>query len=143
MTLVKRDYNNWNNLFEDVLGNLTNGNIQKDLNVPPVNVLENNDEFQLQVAAPGLQKQDFKLKVDDNLLTVSYEKETVENEKGGTNESKFHRQEFSSRSFKRTFTLDEKIDAEKIAAKYDNGILYITLPKKDEVKQAPKSIEIL
>lgn len=139
MTLVKRNYNPWNNLFEDVLGNLNSAGFQKDLQVPPVNVIENKDSFQLEVAAPGLEKQDFKLKVDDNLLTVSYEKATEE----AVEDQKVHRLEFSKKSFKRTFTLDEKINAENISAKYESGILFVTLPKKEEVKQEPKSIEIL
>lgn len=140
-TLVKRNYGTLNNLFEEVFGSLPAGNFAKDLHVPAVNVKETKEAFELELSAPGLQKQDFKLNVDDNLLTISYEKQTSKEQ--SSEDTKIHRQEFSTRSFKRTFTLDEKIDADKIIAKYENGILSVTLPKKEEVKIAPKAIEIL
>jgi len=140
-TLVKRNYGTLNNLFEEVFGGFPATNFAKELHVPAVNVKENKDAFQLEVAAPGLEKKDFKLNVEDNLLTISYEKQT--STEHNSEDTKIHRQEFSTRSFKRTFTLDEKIDAEKIQAKYENGILSVTLPKKEEVKITPKAIEIL
>lgn len=142
MTLVKRNYNPWNNLLEDVLGNFSNTEMPKSLNVPPVNILENNDHFSVEVAAPGLTKQDFKLHIEDNLLTISFEKAEDNKEQKTENSTKVHRREFGTKSFKRTFTLDDKIDITSISAKYDNGILFITLPKKEEVKQTPTSIEI-
>ena len=140
-TLVKRNYSNLSNLFEDVFGDFSSSNFQRDLHTPAVNIKESKDSFELEVAAPGLQKQDFQLNVDDNLLTISYEKQTAKQE--SSESPKIHRQEFTTRSFKRTFTLDEKIDADKIVAKYESGILSVTLPKKQEVKVAPKTIEIL
>ena len=140
-TLVKRNYSNLNNLFEDVFGNFPTSNVSRDLHTPAVNIKESKDAFELEVAAPGLQKQDFQLNVDDNLLTISYEKQTKQ--EASSDAPKYHRQEFTTRSFKRTFTLDEKIDANKIVAKYESGILSVTLPKKEEVKVAPKTIEIL
>ncbi|ANI87964.1 hypothetical protein A9P82_00710 [Arachidicoccus ginsenosidimutans] len=140
MTLVKRNYNNgWNNLFDDFFGGIANANFAKDLNVPPVNIQENNDAFVVDVVAPGLQKQDFKLNVKDGLLTISYEKA----EEQETKAEKLHRQEYAFRSFKRTFTLDEKINSDEISAKYENGILQIILPKKEEVKVLPKEISVL
>jgi HSP20 family protein len=140
-TLAKRNYGTLNNLFEEVFGGFPAGNFAKELHVPAVNVKENKEAFELEVAAPGLQKQDFKLNVEDNLLTISYEKQAAAEQK--SEDTKIHRQEFSTRSFKRTFTLDEKIDADKIVAKYENGILSVSLPKKEEVKISPKAIEIL
>ncbi|UAY54296.1 Hsp20/alpha crystallin family protein [Arachidicoccus terrestris] len=140
-TLVKRNYGTLNNLFEEVFGGFPAGNFAKELHVPAVNIKETKEAFELEVAAPGLQKQDFKLNVDDNLLTISYDKQASKEQSG--EDTKIHRQEFTNRSFKRTFTLDEKIDADKIVAKYENGILSVTLPKKEEVKITPKSIEIL
>lgn len=142
-TLVKRNYSPLNNLFEEIFGALPASNFSKDLQVPAVNVKESNEAFDLEVAAPGLQKQDFKLNVDDNLLTISYEKQSQSATDEKNEDIKIHRQEFTTRSFKRTFTLDEKIDAGKIVAKYENGILSVSLPKKEEVKIAPKAIEIL
>ena len=137
MTLVKRNYNNWNNLFDELFSGVPSS-YAKDLNVPPVNIQENNDAFQVDVVAPGLQKQDFKINVNEGLLTISYEK--VNNEE--TKAEKLHRQEYTFKSFKRTFTLDDKINTEAIAAKYENGILQFTLPKKEEVKVQPKEISI-
>lgn len=140
MTLVKRNYNPWNNVLDDLFTNFAGANnYSKDLNVPPVNIQENKDAFLLDVVAPGLQKQDFKLNVDAGLLTISFEKATSQESNG----EKLHRQEFAIKSFKRTFTIDDKIDAENISAKYENGILQITLPKQEEVKAEPKSISVL
>lgn len=138
MTLVKRNYNNWNNLFDELF-NGASSDYAKDLNTPPVNIQETNDAFQVDLVAPGLQKQDFKISVDGGLLTIAYEKATEQE----TKVEKLHRQEYSFKSFKRTFTLDEKINAEAIAAKYENGILQITLPKKEEIKVQPKEISVL
>jgi HSP20 family protein len=105
---------------------------------PPVNITEHNDVYQLQLSAPGYEKADFNLKLDGNILTISAEKKTenkVENEK-------VIRKEFSAKSFKRSFTVDEKIEAAGINARYDNGILYVELPKKEEVKAVAKQITI-
>lgn len=137
MTLVKRNYNNWNNLFDELF-NSASSSYAKDLNVPPVNIQENNDAFQVDVVAPGLQKQDFKINVNEGLLTISYEKANEQETKG----EKLHRQEYTFKSFKRTFTLDDKINTEAIGAKYENGVLQITLPKKEEIKVQPKEISI-
>ena len=111
---------------------------------PSVNVKENEKEFSLEVAAPGLQKEDFKVELNENVLSISAEKKTENNE---TNEqTKFTRKEFSYASFKRSFTLDEdSVDAENIVAKYENGILHVVIPKKvktEEEKKA-KTISIL
>ena len=105
---------------------------------PPVNITEQNDVYQLQLSAAGYDKADFTLKLDGNILTISAEKKAenkVENEK-------VIRREFSAKSFKRSFTVDEKIEAANINAKYENGILYVELPKKEEVKAVAKQIAI-
>jgi HSP20 family protein len=104
------------------------------LNIPAVNVLENNDNFMIEVAAPGLEKKDFHIDLENNLLTISSEKEFKhEEEKNG----KFMRREFGYSSFKRSFTLPESIDTEKIGATYKEGVLHITIPKKEEAKPKP------
>ncbi|MEG0017975.1 MAG: Hsp20/alpha crystallin family protein, partial [Hydrogenoanaerobacterium sp.] len=108
------------------------------LGFPPVNIVEKNDAYNLQVAAPGFEKSDFKIKLDGNILTISVEK-TAETK---SETEKLIRREFSAKSFKRTFTVDEKIDATNINAKYENGILHVVLPKKEEVKAAAKEITI-
>ena len=95
----------------------------------PVNVKETEKSYQLEVVAPGFEKNDFKLNLDQNLLTISGEKknEAKENEKQIRNE-------YNNHSFKRSFTIDEKIDATNINASYVNGVLTLNLPKKKEVK---------
>ena len=106
-------------------------------NVAAVNIKENDNGYNLEFNVPGRNKEDFKINVDKGLLTVSYDKkEDVEKD------VKSIRKEFSFSSFKRSFTLDEKINAEGIEAKYENGILRVSLPKKEEVKIAPKQISI-
>lgn len=109
--------------------------------LPAVNVKENDNEFLIEVAAPGLQKDDFKVNYDNGRLSISSEKKNQSEEKEG---EKITRREFSYQSFQRSFTVSEHvIDAEKIAANYQNGILHITLPKREEVKPKPaKQIEI-
>lgn len=107
---------------------------------PPVNIVENKTDYAIEVAAPGLEKSEFKIQVDKNLLTISVDnKETVENKEGGRSV----RKEFSHRAFKRSFTLDDKIDASGIVARYENGILKLTLPKKEEEKESSKDITVL
>ena len=108
------------------------------LNVPAVNICETNDSYELEFNAPGRKKEDFKITVDKNILTVSFEKKEEQKDES----RQFIKREFSTQSFKRSFTLDEKINADAINARYDNGILYLTLPKKEEVKVMPKEITI-
>lgn len=137
MTLVKQNYRNLNNLFDEFFNNVPAA-WNKDLNVPPVNVHETNDAFHLELQAPGLNKEDFKISAEKGLLTISYE------QKSSAEESEFKtlRREFAQRSFKRSFSVDDKINADEIKAKYDAGVLKLYLPKKEEVKVQPKQIEI-
>lgn len=104
----------------------------------PVNIYENEQGYQLELNAPGRNKEDLKLNVENGILTVSYEKK-AETE---SNTQKTLRHEFSFSSFKRSFSLDEKINAEGVEAKYENGILKVYLPKKEEVKITPKNISV-
>ena len=108
------------------------------LGFPPVNIFENALSYHLEIAAPGMNKTDFSIKLESNLLTISATK------KGEANDESFKsiRKEFSFKGFKRTFTIDEKIDVSNIGAKYENGILNIELPKKEEVKVEGKEINI-
>jgi HSP20 family protein len=132
---------NFINVFDELFGafpvnpaNTTTANANA-----PVNITENELGYHLQFNVPGRNKEDFKINLDKGLLTVSYEKKEQEENK----EIKSIRKEFALHSFKRSFSLDEKVNAEGIEAKYENGILHITLPKKEEVKIAPKQISIL
>lgn len=104
----------------------------------PVNIKETENVYVLEVVAPGFQKEDFKINLDNNTLTVSAErKEETENKN-----EKFIRKEYKQQSFKRSFTIDEKVDAENISAKYVNGVLTLNLAKKQEVKPSVKEISI-
>ena len=105
---------------------------------PPVNIAENANAYHLKVAAPGMEKTDFTVKLDGTILTISATKK----EESKDESSKSIRKEFSYKGFKRSFTLDEKIDAVNIAAKYENGILKVDLPKKEETKVEGKEITI-
>lgn len=104
----------------------------------PVNVKETANSYQLEVVAPGFDKADFKINLDDSLLTISAEKKNEEKKET----DKQIRREYSYRSFKRSFTVDTKIDATKIEASYINGVLILNLPKKEEVKASVKEIII-
>ena len=102
----------------------------------PVNVKETKDAYQLEVVAPGFEKNDFNINLEKNILTVSVERKTETENK----DEKQIRREYSYHSFKRSFTVDEKVDAEKIEAKYVNGVLTLNLPRKAEVKASAKEI---
>ena len=111
----------------------------------PVNVKETDNGYELEVVAPGFDKKDFSVSADRGLLTISAEKKTEvkeENPEKTEGSQKILRREYSYSSFKRTFTLDERIDATRIEASYINGVLHLNLPKKEEVKEAAKAIEI-
>ena len=130
-------FNNFvDDLFPAFFKNDFNNNERKVL--IPVNVKETEKTYQLEVVAPGFEKTDFIINLDQNLLTISAEKkDEVKNE----NEKQIRR-EYSFRSFKRSFTLDEKIDATNIEASYINGVLTLNLPKKETVKASATKIVI-
>jgi HSP20 family protein len=129
-------------VFDGELMDWNNNNFSStNSTLPAVNVREDDDAYKIEVAAPGLKKDDFKISYDNGRLTISSEyKNEVEDKEG----EKITRREFSYQSFQRSFTVAENVvDAEKIAANYDSGILYLTLPKRDEVKPKPaKQIKI-
>lgn len=116
-------------------------NWEDNPSVPDVNVKESKDQYTIEVAAPGMDKKDFDVNVQNNMLVISSEKE-AKNEEGGDEEN-YVRREFSYTSFQRSFSIPETVDAENIKAKYDNGVLYVELPKKKEaVEKASKQIKI-
>lgn len=109
--------------------------------LPAVNVKENKKEFKLEISAPGFEKDDIALNVENNVLTISAKKEMKNEEKG--EDEKVLRQEFTSSSFYRSFTLPENIDTEHISAKEKNGVLKISLPKMEKAPEdKKKKIEI-
>lgn len=121
------------NLFNDVITNSV-GEIEKNLikSRPAVNVIEGKEDFRLQIAAPGLKKSDFSIHLEKDILTISAKVE-IEKVEG----LKYSRKEFDYNDFKRTFRLPKTIDMSKIDAKFEDGILYLTLAKKEEAKELP------
>ena len=147
MTIVKmkqkpfeQNFNNWmDDFFTPFSSNYKDSNPAPALkNGVPVNVTESEAGYKLQVVAPGFEKDAFQIKLEENLLTIAAEMKNEATEK----EEKQLRNEFSFKSFKRSFTIDEKIDAENIAAEYKNGVLTLNLPRKAEVKASVKNITI-
>ncbi|MCG9973237.1 Hsp20/alpha crystallin family protein [Christiangramia crocea] len=146
MSLIKRNDTNWlPSVFDDMfrtdwLGGTTNVN-SIGTSIPAVNIREDDDSFNVQVAAPGKSKEDFNIELDNDVLTISAE-EKKENETTDKN-GRFTRKEFSYSNFKRAFSLPESVDSSKISASYNNGVLEIALPKKEEAKvQAKRMIDI-
>jgi len=118
-------------------------NISERKGFAPVNVKETENSYQLEVIAPGFEKNDFKISLDKELLTISGEKKTdVQTDSPATGKDKSIRKEYNHSSFKRSFTIDNKIDATNIEANYVNGILKLNLPKKADVKAPVKEIVI-
>ena len=102
--------------------------------VPAVNIKESKESFEVEMAAPGMTKDDFKIHLDGNLLTISAEKSNETEQ----NDSKYSKREFSYQSFQRSFTLSkEVVDSDKINAKYQDGLLKLLIPKKEEAKEKP------
>lgn len=132
-------------MFDDFFGrelfNWGNNNYSStSTTMPSVNIRETGDNFEVEVAAPGMDKKDFQITLDGNLLTISSSKQQSSEE----TEDRYTRREFSYQSFQRSFQLPKDVvDQENINARYENGLLCLTIPKKEEAKkQAPKMIEI-
>jgi HSP20 family protein len=107
--------------------------------LPAVNVKETNDDFQIEVAAPGMKRNDFKVELDNNVLTISSQREDSREEKD--EKGNYTRREFSYESFQRSFSMPENmVEGEKIAARYADGILHITVPKKEEARTKPAKL---
>ncbi|MFO7863532.1 MAG: Hsp20/alpha crystallin family protein [Salinivirgaceae bacterium] len=121
--------------FDKELTNWSQNNYSaSNTTLPAVNIKDEEDKFTVQVAVPGMDKKDFNIDLNENMLTISSEKEDKKEDK----DDSYTRREYSYRSFTRTFTLPENIvDSDKISAKYENGELTITIPKKEEAKPKP------
>jgi HSP20 family protein len=123
------------NIFDNDLGDF----FGKRFSDPAANIIENTDSFHLEIAAPGMVKDDFKINLENNILTISVEVEDQKREEG----KNYSRKEFYYGSFSRSFTLPKTINVDNIKADYDNGILRITLPKKEETRvEIKKEIRI-
>jgi HSP20 family protein len=128
-------------LMEDVMHNgLHRFNDELSSFAAPVNIQETDKSYDLHVMAPGLKKEDFKINVDQNTLHISYEQKAENKEQ--PQDGKWLRNEYRMRSFKRSFTLNDKIDASKIAAKYADGVLVVTLPKKENSEPEVHEISV-
>lgn len=157
MTPVMRNQNWLPSLFNDFFGDEWVGMQHKHASVPAINIIENEKDFCVEVAVPGATRNDFKVNVNaDNELIISLEKRTEREEGSGehgkedkegreekaaknTRKGTYLRREFAYTSFQQRFTLPDDIDREKIAAKVENGVLMISIPKKEPVHTTPVS----
>lgn len=142
MTLVKFNNNRNNALmpgFNDVFDSIFNDTFFNDrmvTRVPAVNISESADQYHIELAAPGLKKQDFKINIENNQLSISVEKQ-IEN-----NGRKYNKREYGYTSFVRSFTLPELADTANIEARYEDGLLLIDIAKKEEARSVSRQIEL-
>jgi HSP20 family protein len=123
--------NPWNEWFDK-------GGLTKMLTVPAVNIKENKDQFELSVAVPGMKKEHFHIDIDGNLLTISAEMDAAKNE----SDEKTTREEYNYSSFSRTFTLPDEVKKDGIEARYEEGVLKLVLPKREEARKIAVSRQI-
>lgn len=132
---------NWlDDIFNrDLIPSVFTSNFNTGITLPKVNIKETANDFAVEMAVPGLKKSDFQIEIDNQILSIS----TETKEENECKEENYTRREFGYSSFKRTFTLPKSVNADKINASYNEGILSILLPKKEEAKQKPaRSIKI-
>lgn len=127
-------FRSWN----ERLGGSGSGLMGRTTTVPAVNVSENQNDYMVSVAAPGLNKNDFNIDIEGNMLTISCEKEETREDEN----ARLSRREYNYSSFTRSFTLPEEVMKDKIEATYQDGVLKLVLPKKEEAKQAAMSKHI-
>ncbi len=131
----------FDHFFDNDLIDWSNRNFSEtNTTLPAVNVKEKEDGFEIEMSAPGLKKEDFNVELNNSLLTISCAKKEEDETKD--NDGRYTRREFSYQQFSRSFNLPETVDYEKIDAKYEDGILTLSIPKMEEVKPSPKRIEI-
>lgn len=140
MTLIRKNYFPAANLFDDLFArDLWNwgsaNNSSTNTTLPAVNIRETAVNFIVEMAAPGMKKEDFKVELDGNTLTISSEKKREHEEK---EDERYAIREFSYQSFQRSFELSKDVvDVDSIQAKYENGVLHLVIPKKEDVRQRP------
>src|SRR4051812_8296010 len=133
-TLLGQDMGRW---FDDDFWGLTN---RVSPNTVPVNIRETDKTYEVEVVAPGLKKSDFKVSLDGKQLNISFEHK--EEQKEGSDKEGYLRQEYRHQSFTRSFTLDETVDANKITATYTDGVLHLSVPKKEEAQRVVRTLEV-
>ena len=124
-------------VFDELLNAFPNAQRETSVTKVPVNIHEDENGYHLELQIPGRSKEEIAIKLEQNLLTICAEAKKVDEKNYKT-----IRREFATNSFSRSFTMDNKINADGIQAKYDQGVLVIFLPKKEEVKNNPKQIVI-
>ena len=141
-----RTVSNWmDQIFQDNLNRFFNDDfwgfngLNDQVNIP-VNVRETGKTYEMSLVAPGLRKEDFKLSVTEESLSISYEQKEEQNDEN--KDEGWLRKEYRMRSFTRKFILDDSVDINKISASYDNGILHLSLPKKENARKLSKSIDV-
>ena len=144
MVPARRNQNWLPSIFNDFLGNdwLVE---RRNATAPAVNILENDDEYKVEVAAPGMTKEDFKVHLnEDNELIISMEKKNESKEEGKEHKGTYLRREFSYTQFQQSLLLPDNIEREKISAKVENGVMTIDIPKKkvEELAAATRQIEV-
>jgi len=149
MTLTRLNNNLWSPTFPSLINKFFNEDLMdwgtnfaaNNSTMPAVNIKENENEFKIDVAAPGMNKSDFKVNYDSGRLVISAETKSEKEEKDG---EKVTRKEFSYQSFQRTFNISENVvNVDKVEAKYEDGILHVILPKREEAKpKEPRQIAI-
>lgn len=144
MTLLKWQNDNkmtpsFNTFFKDWFDDSYFDKVAVGTSIPAVNIKDNEKDFTVSIAAPGLKKEDFKIALNHNVLTISSEQKSEKEEK---EEGKFTRREYSYSSFSRSFTIPDTVETDQIDAKYENGELKILLPKKEKAVKVTKEIAI-
>lgn len=129
----------WNNFFDE--NRLTDPQMGHKGSQPMVNIQENDDHYSLELASPGMKKEDFNIDLDDRLLRITAESKTENSEKDDAGE--YTRREFSYQSFERSFTLPENVNYEKVEANYRDGVLKVSIPKLESVEnESLRKIEV-
>lgn len=137
MQLISRKPQAWPSLFDEFFKHdLLGGTQGLTSQVPAVNIVEDETGFTLELAAPGMKKEDFNIEVDQDVLTISNERSEERNEED--EKRNYSRREFYYSSFKRAFNLPETVNSDAISANYDEGILTLSIPKKEEALPKPK-----
>lgn len=125
-TVFDEFFKPWNEWFDN-----SSAFLGRTMTMPAVNIVENKEDYMVSLAVPGMKKEDFNIDVEGNMLTISSEKEESKEEK----EDKYTRKEYNYSSFSRSFTLPDEVNKEKIEAKYEDGVLKLMLPKREEAKK--------
>jgi len=137
MNLIKKNAVPFPSIIDELFKPDWLGGIQNfNSNIPAVNIKETDTSFGIELAAPGKNKEDFNIEIDHNVLTISSENKSEKEKK----EEKYTRKEFSYTSFRRSFTLPDSVNADFINATYENGVLNVVLPKREEALPKPKRL---